>query len=83
MSLTRRSTLAGAGAAAIAGLTLATGVAKAEEHVEIRRAIDALEHARDYLIHAEHDFGGHREHALRDCDAALVQLREALKFDRH
>ena len=84
MSITRRSTLTGAAAATIAGLTLAAGIAKAEEeHPEIRRAIDALEKARDYLKHAAHDFGGHREHALKDCDAALVQLREALKFDHH
>jgi hypothetical protein len=82
MSLTRRSTLAGAGAAAIAGLALAAGAAEAEEqHPEIHRAIAALEKAKDYMQHAAHDFGGHRERALKDCDAAIAQLREALKYD--
>jgi len=80
MTMTRRSTLAGA--VATAGLTLAAATAQAEPHPEIRRAIAALERARDYMQHAAHDFGGHRVDALRDCDAALRQLHEALKYDR-
>lgn len=80
MTMTRRSTLAGA--VATAGLTLAAATAQAEPHPEIHRAINALEKAKDYMEHAAHDFGGHRVDALRDCDVAIRQLREALKYDR-
>lgn len=81
MSMTRRSTLAGA--VAVTGFALAAAAAEAlERHPEIRRAIMALEKAKDYMQHAAHDFGGHRERALQDCDAAIVQLREALRYDK-
>ncbi len=82
MNLTRRTTLAAA--ASLTGLVLAASAAEAQErHPEIANAIRALEKARDYLQHAAHDFGGHRVAALKDCDAALAQLREAQRFDRH
>jgi len=86
MDLTRRSTLAGAVAAA--GIALAATSAVADEpegkekHPQIRRAIRSLEEAKDYMQHAAHDFGGHREAALHECDEAIKQLREALKFDK-
>jgi F0F1-type ATP synthase epsilon subunit len=54
-----------------------------EHHPEIHEALHALERARDHLQHANHDFGGHREEALRACDHAIEQLRLALQFDRH
>ena len=53
-----------------------------ERHPEIRSALHALENARDRLQHANHDFGGHREAALRACDTAIEQLRLALQFDK-
>ncbi len=82
MTLTRRSTLAGAASAA--GLVLAAGIAEAQErHPEIQRAIHSLERARDYMQHAAHDFGGHRVAALKACDEAIAQLREAIRFDKH
>ena len=31
---------------------------------------------------AAHDFGGHRVAALAECDKAIEQLREALKYDK-
>ena len=81
MPMTRRSTLAGA--VATAGLALAAATAEAaERHPEIRRAINALERAKDYMQHAAHDFGGHRVEAIRECDEAIRQLREALRYDR-
>jgi hypothetical protein len=81
MTMTRRSTLAGA--VATAGLAVAGAAAQAEEHhPEIRRAIGALERAREYMEHAAHDFGGHRVSALHECDEAIRQLREALRYDR-
>ena len=83
MNITRRATLATAGTVAIAGLALTAGVAEAQEHhPEIRRAIAALEKAKTYMQNAAHDFGGHREEALKQCDAAIAQLREALKYDK-
>jgi hypothetical protein len=84
MNMTRRSTLATAGTVAIAGLALTAGVAMAQEkHPEIRNAIAALEKAKNYMQHAAHDFGGHREDALKETDAAIKQLREALKYDKN
>jgi len=54
----------------------------AEPHPEIRAAIRALEKAKAHLEHAAHDFGGHRVEAIAAVDAALEQLRLALKYDR-
>jgi len=53
-----------------------------EHHPAIRRAIGALEAAKTDLQHASHDFGGHRAAALAECDKAIEQLREALKYDK-
>jgi len=59
-----------------------TAVVGQEPHPEITAAIRALEAARLHLQRAAHDFGGHRVKAIRAIDAALVQLRLALKYDR-
>jgi hypothetical protein len=53
-----------------------------EAHPQINEAIRALEAAKDHLQRAAHDFGGHRVKAIRAVDAALVQLRLALKYDK-
>ncbi|HYR97460.1 MAG TPA: hypothetical protein VEO58_00490 [Gemmatimonadales bacterium] len=53
-----------------------------EPHPEINAAIRALEAARLHLQRAAHDFGGHRVKAIRAIDAALGQLRLALKYDK-
>lgn len=53
-----------------------------EHHPAIRRAIAALEAAKTDMQHASHDFGGHRVAALAECDKAIEQLREALKYDK-
>ena len=53
-----------------------------EPHPEIMAAIRALEAARLHLQRAAHDFGGHRLRAIRAIDAALVQLKLALKYDK-
>ncbi|HYB08159.1 MAG TPA: hypothetical protein VEJ16_00640 [Alphaproteobacteria bacterium] len=84
MKMTRRGTLVTAGTVVLGGLTIAAGLAEAQEHhPEIRRAITALEKAKQYMQNAAHDFGGHREAALKECDAAIGQLREALKYDQN
>jgi hypothetical protein len=53
-----------------------------EPHPEIMAAIRALEAAKLHLQRAAHDFGGHRVKAIRAIDAALVQLKLALKYDK-
>jgi hypothetical protein len=81
MNLTRRATLAATAAAAVSGLALAASTAEAQErHPKIREAIRAIRAAQDDLRHAAHDFGGHREDALRDCDRAAGQLETCLKY---
>ncbi|HVN96212.1 MAG TPA: hypothetical protein VMT62_07280 [Syntrophorhabdaceae bacterium] len=49
-------------------------------HPRIVKAIHALEDAIAYMKAAPHDFGGHREDAIRDSEQAVRQLREALKY---
>jgi hypothetical protein len=49
-------------------------------HPRIAKAIHAIEDAVAYMRAAPHDFGGHRVEAIADCEKALKQLREALKF---
>ena len=80
-TMTRRSTLAAAGAAGLA-LVAASAAHAAERHPAIRAAINALEKAKADLQHADHDFGGHRVEAIQSIDRAIEQLRTALKFDR-
>jgi hypothetical protein len=53
-----------------------------ERHPKIRHAIVALEAAQGELKTAAHDFGGHREAALKECDAAIAQLKLALEYDK-
>jgi uncharacterized protein (DUF1810 family) len=49
-------------------------------HPRIVKAINAIEDAIAYLRAAPHDFGGHRVAAIADCEKAVKQLREALKY---
>lgn len=49
-------------------------------HPRLARAIESLRDARGYLREAPHDFGGHREAALRACDEAIRQLDFALAY---
>jgi hypothetical protein len=53
-----------------------------ERHPEIREALASLRRARMHLQEAAHDFGGHRDDALRATDDAIRQLEICLKFDR-
>ncbi len=59
-----------------------TALAAHERHPKIRHAIVALEAAQGELRSAAHDFGGHREAALKECDAAISQLKLALDYDK-
>ena len=53
-----------------------------EKHPGIHHAIKALEEAKAEMKAADHDFGGHRAAALKECDAAIAQLRLALQYDK-
>jgi hypothetical protein len=55
--------------------------AAAEKHHHIHDAIDALRAARADLMAASHDFGGHREEAVRTIDASIHQLEICLQYD--
>ena len=81
MRMTRRNLAAGAAAA---GVTLAAGLsaAHAERHPAIRAAINSLEKAKFDLMHADHDFGGHKMEAVESIDRAIEQLRIAMRYDR-
>jgi hypothetical protein len=46
----------------------------------IHHAIHELKRSRDELMDAKHDYGGHREKALKDVNYAIEQLELALKF---
>jgi hypothetical protein len=54
-----------------------------ERHPEIRAAMASLRRAKEYMEHADHDFGGHRVEAIRATDEAMRQLDLCLKYDRH
>jgi hypothetical protein len=60
----------------------ATALVAHEHHPKIRHAIVALEAAQGELKSAAHDFGGHREAALKECDAAIAQLKLELEYDK-
>jgi len=56
--------------------------AAAEKHHHIHEAIDSLRSARGDLMQASHDFGGHREEAVRAIDGAIHQLEICLQYDK-
>ena len=93
LAATHNADAAGSAAPAIApAVTATTATARAttaayprfyrERHPEIRRAINALQHARSDLQNAATDFGGHRADALAATDNAIRQLQLALQYDR-
>jgi len=49
-------------------------------HPRIATAIAALRDAREYMQAAPHDFGGHKEAAIRATDEAIRQLNFALQY---
>jgi len=51
-----------------------------KEHPRIVKAIIELEDAVVYMEKAPHDFGGHKAKAIADSRAAIVQLKEAIKY---
>ena len=54
---------------------------KREKHPELKLALKRLESAKDALQKADRDFGGHRAKAVDLTNAAMAEVREAIKFD--
>jgi len=84
-----KRTLLGLSAAALISLPLISSASaetygeEMREHPRIVKAIHQLEDAVAYMEAAPHDFGGHKAAAIRDSRAALIQLREAIKYREH
>ena len=76
----RRIALATAAAAVAGGVLLIADKAEAAPHPRIRQAIGALQNARYELVHAAHDFGGHKNDAIAAIDAAINQLNICLQY---
>ncbi len=53
---------------------------EAADHPRIAAAIRQMEDAVAYMRAAPHDFGGHKEAAIRATEAAIAELRQALAF---
>ncbi len=51
-----------------------------ERHPRLRAALHELREARKELKEADHDFGGHREEAVKATDHAIEQIEKALKW---
>lgn len=57
------------------------GEKEVTEHHQLGHAARVIKAAIESLEKAKHDFGGHREAALKDCRLAEKQLQEAHEFD--
>ena len=51
-------------------------------HPKLATAIDHLRDARAYMLNSSHDFGGHRDSAIRATDVAIRELEICLRY-RH
>ena len=74
-------------AGTLLGIGLTAGVMFAQPerfHPRIFKAIESLRDARAYLQEAPHDFGGHKQAAIRATDEAIKQLQFAAEYrERH
>jgi len=69
----------------VLGIALSAGVGLFAQnepplHPRIAAAIAALRDARIYMAVQPHDFGGHRDAAVKACDDAIRQLNFALAY---
>jgi hypothetical protein len=69
----------------VLGIALSAGIALFAQneppmHPRLAAAITALRDARAYMAEAPHDFGGHRDAAVKACDDAIRQLDFALAY---
>jgi len=51
-----------------------------QEHPRIAAAIEKMKDAVEYMEKAPHDFGGHKEQAIKDTKAAIESLKLALAY---
>lgn len=64
---------------------VAPTTAQAQEpwhHGHLRESMDALRAARIELAEAHHNYGGHRDEAIRAIDAAIYHLDMCIRYDR-
>jgi hypothetical protein len=64
---------------------VAPPVAQASEpwhHPHLHQSLDALRAAKQDLQESRHDFGGHRDEALRAIDAAIYHIDMCVRYDR-
>jgi hypothetical protein len=66
------------------GVTLSIGtfslMAQPLLHPRIAAAIERLRDAREYMFRQRHDFGGHREAAIRATDAAIREMEICARY---
>ncbi|HZP43846.1 MAG TPA: hypothetical protein VFD84_20360 [Candidatus Binatia bacterium] len=61
-----------------AGVVLAGGALRAEEHPEMRAAQRELQAARGHLLAAAKEYEGHRRAAIAHVDEALQEIKAGL-----
>lgn len=59
------------------------GGGRKERHPELRKAMRALENAKNALSNAAHDYDGHRVKALDATNQAIEQVKAALQSDKN
>jgi hypothetical protein len=55
---------------------------KYKHHPHLHHALHELKHAHHQIKESKHDYGGHREAALRDIHAAITQIEILLKHHK-
>jgi hypothetical protein len=79
--MSRRNVLGLAGAGSLAVLLAEVGSARAAaSHPQLRKAIDAMQDAYDYLDGAKRIFGGHRAKAMGYLKDAISECKDAIAF---
>jgi hypothetical protein len=65
-------------------LSLGTFTLMAQQpyHPRITAAINSLRDARSYMLNQRHDFGGHRDAAIRATDAAIREMEICARYHR-
>ena len=53
----------------------------ARDHPRLTRSLINLHDTKDYLQKAGHEFGGHKAAAIKDIDAAILELEAAMKAE--
>jgi hypothetical protein len=51
------------------------------DHPRLARSLINLHETKDYLQKAPHDFGGHKVAAIKEIDAAILELEAAMKAE--